>query len=73
MTVQDMLDVLKEVGGEDALKLVEEKRNEETERIVVSWPTRLDTTRARQLGFKGDGSLIETVRDYMQEYGKKEM
>ena len=73
VTVQDMLDVLKEVGGEDALKLVEEKRNEETERIVVSWPTRLDTTRARQLGFKGDGSLIETVRDYMQEYGKKEM
>lgn len=71
MTVQEMLDVLKEVGGDDALRLVEEKRDEATERIVVSWPTRLDTTRARQLGFKDDGSLAETVRDYVQEYGRR--
>lgn len=71
VTVQKMLDVLKEVGGEDALRLVEEKRDEETERIVMSWPTRLDTTRAKQLGFKDDGSLVETVRDYVKEYGMR--
>lgn len=71
VTVQEMLDVLKAVGGEEALSLVEEKKDEMTERIVASWPARLNTARARELGFKDDGSLVETVKDYVEKYGMK--
>lgn len=71
VTVQEMLDVLETVGGERALRLVEEKKDESTARIVASWPARLNTARARQLGFQDDGSLAQTVRDYVEQYGSK--
>ncbi|MCJ1467660.1 hypothetical protein MMC07_006285 [Pseudocyphellaria aurata] len=71
VTVQQMLDVLKAVGGERALSLVEEQQDESTARIVASWPARLNTARASELGFKNDGSLVQTVRDYVEQYGIK--
>lgn len=71
VTVQQMLDVLKAVGGERALSLVEEQQDESTARIVASWPARLNTARASELGFKNDGSLVQTVRDYVEQYGMK--
>ena len=71
VTVQVLLDVVKSVGGEEAFSLVEEKKDETTERIVASWPTRLNTARAKELGFKDDGSLMETVRDYVEQHGMK--
>lgn len=71
VTVQEMLDVLEAVGGEEALGLVEERRDEATARIVASWPARLNTARAKELGFIDDGSLEETVRDYVEQFGMK--
>lgn len=71
VTVQEMLDVLQAVGGQATLRLVEEKKDETTARIVASWPTRINTARAKELGFKDDGSLVETVRDYIKQYGTK--
>lgn len=64
-----MLDALKAVGGEEALKLVEEKRDEATEKIVLSWPTRINVSRAKKLGFADDGSLENTLQEYIQDYG----
>ena len=69
VTIHEMLDALKAVGGNEALKLVEEKRDEATEKIVLSWPTRLDITRAKALGFVEDGNLTNTLREYINEYG----
>ena len=68
VTVQAMLDALKAVGGDKALQLVEEKRDEATERIVESWPTRFDTSRAEGLGFADDGTLVQTLEEYMTDY-----
>lgn len=68
VTVQQMLDALRVVGGEEAVKLVEEVKDEATEKIVLSWPTRLDTSRAHMLGFTEDGPLEQTLREYIEDY-----
>lgn len=69
VTVEQMLQALKEVGGEKALGLVEEKRDVAVEKIVGSWPSRFDITLARELGFADDGELGRTVREYVEDYG----
>lgn len=71
VTVREMLDALKAVGGDEALRLVEEKREEATEKIVLSWPTRVDTSRAKALGFAEDGTLTNTLREYINDHGTK--
>ncbi|KAL2040120.1 hypothetical protein N7G274_007023 [Stereocaulon virgatum] len=71
VTVKEMLDALKAVGGDEALSLVEEKRDETTEKIILSWPTRLDISRAKELGFAEDGPLEQTLQEYIKDYGTK--
>jgi len=68
VTVEQMLQALKGVGGEKVLSLVEEKKDPAVEDIVLSWPTRFDTTRAKELGFIGDGSLERTIQEYLKDY-----
>ena len=37
-------------------------------KIVGSWPARFDVSRARELGFRGDGELVETLREYLEDF-----
>lgn len=60
--------MLREVGGQDAVALVEEVEDEGIKRIVESWPTRLNTSRAWELGFAPMGSLADAVREYIEDY-----
>lgn len=71
VTIREMLDALKAVGGDEALKLVEETRDDATEKIVLSWPTRVDISRAKALGFVEDGTLTNTLKEYIDDYGSK--
>ena len=64
ISVQGMLDALKAVGGDKAVALVKEEKDEATQRIVEGWPTRLDTAKAEALGFMNDGSFEQTVKEY---------
>lgn len=61
VSVQDILDALRAVGGDRALGLIEEKRDVKIEAIVNSWPARFDISRATELGMTGDVSVVETV------------
>lgn len=63
------MEALRAVGGQKALDLVVEKRDTPTEKIVESWPAKYDTSRAKQLGFKEDGPLEQTLKDYIRDYG----
>jgi len=63
-TVQEMMDALAKVGGEDKLKLLREETDEEMERILRSWGTEFDNSLAYQLGFRKDVSFEQAVRDY---------
>ncbi|KAL8695513.1 MAG: hypothetical protein Q9218_000091 [Villophora microphyllina] len=69
VTIHEMLAALKSIGGQEALNLVEEKRDGPTEKIVESWPAKYDTTKAKQLGFEDDGTLENTLKEYLEDYG----
>ncbi|KAL8764405.1 MAG: hypothetical protein Q9184_000110 [Pyrenodesmia sp. 2 TL-2023] len=71
VSIPEMLAALKAVGGQEALDLVEEKRDAVTERIVETWPAKYDTARAKQLGFTDDGTLEQTLKEYIEDYGSK--
>ena len=62
---------LEKTGGRAALELIEEKSDEAIERIVASWPTRLETSLAKSLGFRDDVALEQTLQDYLEDYGPK--
>ncbi|KAL3482337.1 hypothetical protein BJX99DRAFT_750 [Aspergillus californicus] len=65
VTVQEMMDALVEVGGEDKLSLLKEKEDPSLRPILDSWPTRFDNAQAISLGFKRDSSFKQAVRDYV--------
>jgi nucleoside-diphosphate-sugar epimerase len=70
VTVQDMMDSLARVGGEDKLKLLREEEDEALKKILYSWPADFDSSRALGLGFKAPGSMDDIVRefkDYMEQ------
>lgn len=68
VTVQQMLDALKQVGGKKALDLVNEQIDEAINVIVASWPADFDTARAESLGFEPDVPLLENVQEYYRRY-----
>ena len=59
------MDALERVAGKETRALVKEKRDETTQRIVLSWPAKYDTARARELGFSEDVGLEQTIRDFI--------
>ena len=66
-----MLAALKAVGGEKALSLVKEERDEGTQKIVESWPTKLNTDKANALGFVDDGPLERTLKEYVGDFARE--
>lgn len=68
VTVNDMLKALKEVGGQDAVKMVQEAPDASVQRIVGSWPAMFDVSHARLLGFHNDVPLYQAVKDYIEDF-----
>lgn len=66
VTIQDMLDALAKVGGEDKLKLVKEEHDEPVARILYSWAYNYDNSLALSLGFKEPQSFEDAVREYIE-------
>ncbi|KAF9730860.1 hypothetical protein PMIN06_005071 [Paraphaeosphaeria minitans] len=64
-TSGEILEALEKVGGKETRALVKEKRDEKIEKIVLSWPGRYDTSRAKELGFAEDVGLEQTIRDFI--------
>lgn len=64
VSIKEMLDALREVGGEEAVALVSVDINESMQRILRSWPTEFETKRAEELGFVRDMDYVTAVRDY---------
>lgn len=66
-----MLDALRVVGGEEAVKRVEfdeGKEGEVVRRIVASWPSRFDNGYALGLGFEVDeGGMEGVVRAFKRD------
>ncbi|KAF2870588.1 NAD-dependent epimerase/dehydratase-like protein [Massariosphaeria phaeospora] len=65
-TSGEILDALEKVAGKEVRSLVKEKRDENIQRVVLSWPAKYDTSRARGLGFTEDVGLEQTIKDFME-------
>ncbi|ROW03543.1 hypothetical protein VSDG_01484 [Cytospora chrysosperma] len=70
VSVQEMLDALAKVGGEDKLRYIREETDAEMERILRSWPLRVDDSTAMRLGLKRDENAESLVREYVESMGK---
>ncbi|KAG0647772.1 D-erythronate dehydrogenase [Hyphodiscus hymeniophilus] len=70
VTVQEMMDALASVAGNDKLELLKEERDPDMERILRSWGTDFDNKLAYNLGFKEDVSFEQAVRDYISSLRK---
>ncbi|ROT38221.1 putative nucleoside-diphosphate-sugar epimerase [Sodiomyces alkalinus F11] len=64
VTVQDMMDALARVGGQDKLQYLSEEEEEKTKAILYSWPDTFDNTRTLDLGFKRDDFFDDIVMDF---------
>ncbi|VUC36203.1 unnamed protein product [Clonostachys rosea] len=69
VTVQDMMDSLARVGGEDKLKYLSEKEDPLVKPILYSWPTTFDNAKGFKLGFQKDDSFDDIVRDFKATLG----
>ncbi|KWO51938.1 D-erythronate dehydrogenase [Burkholderia territorii] len=67
VSVDEMIAALREVAGDDVVKLIRHAPDERVEKIVGSWPGRWDTTRAEALGLKGDTSFADVIRSYIAD------
>lgn len=68
VSVQEMLDVLEQVGGKEKRDLVEEKYDSDVDAIVQGWSPNFDISWARKLGFSEDIPLIESVKRYVYQH-----
>lgn len=66
-TIAEMLDALRRVGGEAAVRRVRFVDDERIARIVRGWPARFDAARAATLGFQRDADIVSIVRRYAED------
>lgn len=63
-TIQEMMDALEVVGGNQALALLKEEPDAETERILRSWALDVDCSTAIRLGLVRNETVLSLVREY---------
>ncbi|KAJ4120113.1 hypothetical protein NW768_010396 [Fusarium equiseti] len=66
VSVQDILDAVEKVGGKEAVGYVKEEEDEALYKIVKSWPPWFDASRAKGLGLKEDGELVDAVKAFQE-------
>lgn len=67
-SVREMLEALRDVGGEAAVQRVRFAPDERIAKIVYGWPARFDAARALTLGFTADSDIESIVRAYAQDH-----
>ncbi|KAH8909266.1 NAD(P)-binding protein [Coniochaeta sp. PMI_546] len=63
-TIQEMIDALEVYGGKEAVALLKEEPDSETERILRSWALEVDCSTALKLGLVQDESVQSLVGEY---------
>jgi nucleoside-diphosphate-sugar epimerase len=64
-TVKEMLQALKEVGGQDALKLIKRtKLSPDAQAVLESWSVRFDVSKALSIGMKPEQPFKGAVEDF---------
>jgi nucleoside-diphosphate-sugar epimerase len=66
-TVTDMVAALERVAGPEAVKLIRWEPDATIQRIVESWPSRVEAPYARSLGFKADPDFDTLIRAHIED------
>lgn len=71
-TSGEILDALEKLAGKEVRGRITEQRDETIQRIVLSWPAKYDTSRAKELGFAEDVGLEQTIIDFIEGEKQKQ-
>jgi D-erythronate 2-dehydrogenase len=66
-TVAEQIAALRRIAGERVAGRIRREHDPLIARIVEGWPQRIEARRARELGFKAEGSFDEIVRIHIDE------
>ena len=66
-TVGEQIEALREMAGEDVVKLIRHEPDEAIISIVRNWPENFEARRASELGFVAETDFREIIRIYMEE------
>lgn len=66
-TVQDQIEALRQVAGDDAVALIREEADPAIHAIVSTWPKAFDARNALDLGFVPDASFQEIIEIYCRD------
>ena len=66
-TVAEQIAALREVGGEEAARLIRHEPDPTIMRIVDGWPRNFDPRRAHELGFHAETSFAEIIRVHLED------
>ena len=67
VSVAEMLEGLRRVAGEAVVRRVRFEPDARIEAIVKTWPARLRTPRALEMGFRADADFDTVIRDYIAD------
>lgn len=67
VTVGEMANALRRVGGVAAYERIKWGNDALIRKIVAGWPQRLDSKRARAMGFKSDPSLDAIIQAFIED------
>lgn len=67
LTVAEMVAALEEVGGPDAVGLIDWVPDEAVTEIVTGWPARISSERARRLGLTADADFVDVIRQHVAD------
>ena len=68
VSIQEMVDALAKIGGEDKLKLIREETDEVSEKLLRSWACHVDYSTPLRLGLVLDENAEQLVREYVDGY-----
>jgi nucleoside-diphosphate-sugar epimerase len=67
VTVAEQIEALRNVAGDDVVRLIRREPDAAVARIVGGWPTSFDPRRARELGFRAEASFAEIIRVHVED------
>ena len=70
-TVQEQIDALGRVAGNDVIKLIKHQPDPVIQKIVSGWARDFDTQRSIDLGFKAESNFDEIIKIYIEDDLKK--
>ncbi len=66
-TVAEQIEALRNIAGNDVIKLIRREPDETIMRIVGGWPRNFDPARAIDLGFEAEDSFEEIIQVYLSD------